>query len=115
MNLYEFNQNVYASLPPLDKDGLKKAEKNLIQYLTTFDSNYYMLLNNESRYYTLFTYKNKIHDYHTMASEILSIVKGIGTVKGIERNGPVIEFWIMHEEQCKIFMLFDYERGVVRV
>lgn len=73
-----------------------------------------MLLNNESRYYTIFTYRSK-HDYHKMADKIISIAKELGDIKSIERNGKATEFWIMDEGECKLFMLFDYSQGVITI
>ena len=114
MTLYELNQAGYASLPNMTKTEIQKAKDSLLQYLTTFDSNTYMLLNNESHYYTIFMYKSR-HDYLKMVNEIFSLVLELGDLKGIERNGSYVEFWITKDSECKMYMLFDYERGVIRV
>lgn len=114
MKLYELNQAGYASLPDLTDEEILKSKDTLLQFLTTFDSDVYMLLNNESHYYTVFMY-NSDHNYIRMAYEILDIAKEIGNIKAIERNGSVVEFWIMYEGECRMFAFFDYDRGVVRV
>lgn len=74
-----------------------------------------MLLNNESHYYTIFMYEDYSYPYSKMADWILDIVKDLGDVKAIERNGTVMEFWVMYDGECRMFVLFDYEKGVVRV
>lgn len=115
MTLYELNQAGYTSLPPLSDEGWGTARAALLQYLTTFESNYYMLLNNELHYYTIFTWESKVHDCFTLADEIISIAKALGKVKAIERNGETVEFWIETDGECNMYVLFDYERGVVAV
>lgn len=118
MNVYDLNKAGYTSLPNLSEDELDAALDIIVQYLTTFDSNYYMLLNHDNRYFTLFTYKDfNNHDYYKMAQEIMDIAKGLGSIKSIERNGGLIEFWIMGalDEDCKMYAFFDYAIGVVDV
>ena len=114
MNLYEFNQAGYRSLPTMTDKQLEQAKNVIIQYLTTFDGEYYMLLNNENRYYTLFTY-NKNHKYFSMTQEILSIASELGELKAVERNGNVVEFWISDNDNCHMYVLLSYDQGVIKV
>lgn len=116
MTLYELNKAGYNSLPDMTEEAMKSAVDTLVQFLTTFDSNYYMLLNNEEHYYTLFTYKDK-HDYYQMAREIISAAECLGSFKAIERNSDIVEFWIKDPDldETKMYVLFNYEMGVIKV
>lgn len=119
MTLYEINQAAYKSLSPLTNEQLDEQEKKLSEHLRTHMSKYYMMLCNEKRYYTLYTWDSHHSFYKNtdkMAWEIMSITKSIGAIKGIEflENGAV-EFWVEADEECHVYYLFDYERGVVEV
>lgn len=75
-----------------------------------------MLLNNDLHYYTLFKYIDlKIPE--RMANEILDIILHLGNLKAVERDNDHIEFWIKNnrDEKCDMYMLFNYDRGVVEV
>lgn len=113
MNLYEFNQAGYASLPKMTKAEIEKAKEEIIRFLKSHDSNFYMMLNHDTRYFTLFTYKTK--SYSNMAKEMISIAKSLGQLKSIEINGDIIEFWIQYEGKCNMYAVFDYQRGVIQV
>lgn len=75
-----------------------------------------MLLNNESHYYTLFTFTDNFK-FKELAQEIISIVLPLGEIKSIEisENGQAMEFWIMYDGECRVFYLFDYARGVIEI
>ena len=116
MNIYELNKAGYANLPSLTPEQIEASKPALIQFLTTFSSRYYMLVNNESHYYTLFTYGG-LSNIETLADEILSIVKELGEIKSIERNKRMMEFWIVDkvDKECRLYPFFDYSRGVIEV
>lgn len=61
MTLYELNQAGYASLPKMTKAELEKAKGNIITFLDSNDSRYYMMLNHDNKYFTLFTYENDVN------------------------------------------------------
>lgn len=119
MTLYEINQAAYKSLPPLIKEQIEEYEKQLSEYLRTHMSKYYMILCNERRYYTVYTWDPRHSFYKNtdkMAWEIMNITKSIGTLKGIEfLEDNTVEFWIEEDDECNAYHLFDYERGVVEV
>lgn len=114
MTLYELNQAGYNSLPTMTEEELNKAKDAILQYLTTFDGEYYVLLSNEKRYYTLFTYAWR-RNYFDMANEILSIASELGEIKAIERDGDMMEFWISSDGNCNMYALLNYDQGVIKV
>ena len=115
MTLYDLNKAGYASLPSLTEKGWSDARDALLQYITTFKSDFYMLLNNDLHYYTIFTWQSRSYDWFSMVDAIIEIVRDLGNVKAIERNGPNVEIWIEQNGECNMYVLFDYERGVVTV
>lgn len=116
MNMYEFNQIGYAALPNYLEEDFHKAKKNILDFLKSHSSTYYMFLNNTEHYYTLFTFKDNFK-FKEMSDEIIDIIKELGEVKSIElsEDGNAIEAWIMYNGQCQVFYLFNYERGVIEV
>ena len=117
INLYEFNQMGYNSLPNYDEEDFNYAEQLIRNFLNKYPSKYYLLLNNDLHYYTFFV-KNGIVITDPV-KEILSIVKELGNVKSIEiaNSGDAIEFWIntLTDKECHMFLLFDYALGVIEI
>lgn len=61
MTLYELNQAGYASLPKMTKAELDTAKEDIITFLRSHDSQYYMMLNHDNKYFTLFVYEDGIN------------------------------------------------------
>ena len=114
MTLYELNQAGYASLPKMTKAELEKAKENIVTFLDVHNSSYYMMSNHDNKYYTLFTYIDK-KDKDRMALEIISVAKSLGELKSIEVNGDILEIWILYNNKCDMYALFNYEKGVIQV
>lgn len=117
MTLYELNQAGYAALPKMTKAELEQAEEKIVNYLKSNDSKYYMMINNEINYYTLYTY-NSLHDYEKMAKEMIDVAKTLGSIKGIELSDSeeYIEFWILDKkDMCRAYLMFNYEAGVIEI
>lgn len=129
MTLYEMNQIGYASLPKMAKSEVETMKSKVSDWLTeilhTYDSEtniYFMLLNNESHYYTIFNWRALTikdgGDSEDLIREIFSIIKGLGTLKSIEPTeaGDAWEFWITGQDTVtRMYLLFDYTRGVIEV
>ena len=121
MTIYDLNKASYAASRTYSTAKLEDSiEDVLIPYLVTFDGSYYMLVNNEKHYYTLFTYEHSVvkhKSYYNMAKEVISIAKKLGDIKSIERNGQMVEFWIKDKNDKNIYMypFFIYDKGVIKV
>lgn len=113
MNLYEFNQAMYQNVAPITRfDGMRKQIKD---YLKAHPSRYYLMLNNEKRYYTFYTFR-KEYKFDTMTDNILEIIKDLGEIKDVTVNdSDALEFWIVYDGRPTMFLLFDYTRGVIEV
>lgn len=112
MTFYEANKNLYTNITPMKKQDVKKV---IDDFLQEHESCYYLMLNHEIKYYTLF----HTHDFNsmTMNCEMYSIIKGLGPVLDIEynKNTQMLEVWIRYEGEPIMFGIFDYTRGVVEV
>ena len=116
MNMYEMNKIGYAGLPEMTVEEIQNSIPIIRQFLSNNASNYYMLLNNECKYYTLFKFVNE-YKFKEMAAEIISIILPLGKIKSIEltESGQAMEFWIEYDGECRVFYLFDYARGVIEI
>lgn len=125
MTLYELNQAGYAAMPKMAKSKIIEKQDKVSEWLKdivkTYDSEtniYFMLLNNDLHYYTLFNWlASGGGTDDTVAREIFSIVKDLGTLKSIELNDDgAWEFWITSPDATtNVYCLFDYTRGVIEV
>lgn len=115
MNLYDLNKSGYASIPPMTQDELKTARQTIADYLRDHaGSKYFMLLNNDTHYYTIFVRKH-VCPALECAKEITSLVEELGAIKAIEKtDNDSIEFWVDNGETI-MYVLFDYTRGVVEI
>lgn len=115
MTVYELNQSGYASLPRLRGRKLTRAHEELTEFLMKHDGNFFMMLNHETRYFTLYKYTSAGTE-HNMASEMISIAESLGTLKAIDINDDIAEFWITGQDDvCRMYAVFNYDKGVIQV
>lgn len=130
MTLYELNQAGYAAMPKMAKSKVENAQSKICDWIESTLKNhggediYYMLLNNDLHYYTIFNWRYldsrdgvSSSDSEDVVREIFSIVKDLGTLKSIELNDDgAWEFWITSPDATtNVYCLFDYTRGVIEV
>jgi hypothetical protein len=116
MTTYEFNCSQIAQLPNYTKENFGKAQKTIQSFLSSHPSKYYMMLCNDRRYYTLYTFVQDFQ-FKQMSKEIIDITKNLGVVKEIKvsDDDDCIMFWIMHNDEAYLYLLFNYEAGVVEI
>ena len=117
MNIYELNKINYGKLTPLSEADLDAANKTIADFLNWHRANYYMLLNHELRYFTLF-HQESPQFRHITRDNILAILQELGEIKSIEKTSDemALECWVTlnnDPEDTHAFVLFDYDRGVV--
>lgn len=128
MTLYELNQAGYTNLPKMSKSQIESARDKIADWIQATlqdhggENIYYILLNNDLHYYTIFNWRyidsrNGGGDSEDVVREIFSIVKDLGTLKSIEFNdNGAWEFWITSPDATtNAYYLFDYTRGVIEV
>lgn len=117
MTIYELNQVNYGKLPALGEAELATADQTIADFLNWHRANYYMLLNHELRYFTLF-HQESPQFRHITRENIIAILQELGEIKSIEKTSDemAIECWVTMNndpEDTHAFILFDYDRGVV--
>ena len=115
MTTYELNKTVIAKLPSnLSRSDIKTKLHEL--YLRDIDVKFYMLLCNDIHYYTVFFREPgpEVTDY--FEDVVIECLKDNGEVKYIDWNETetALECWVINENnECNMFMLFPYDKGVI--
>lgn len=115
MKSYEFNKIGYASLPTLTHEDEKKAIKLISKYLDKEDNTFYMMVNHDTHYFTVFEWRDR--PKAEVAGEVVDIAKSLGYIKSIElsSNESMIEIWILNPvaNECYMYGFFAYDQGVI--
>lgn len=116
VDMYSLNKNFYINATPLSptktREGFEKIQR---VYNAAKESTYYMLLNNEIKYYTLF--HKTANSAENFGDVVKECVEGFGIIKDIvQMENNTFEIWVTNEEKATYcFMLFDYTAGVIEV
>lgn len=115
ISLMDLNSMLVNQLPELTDEQIEEAKILIKNYTTTEYSNYFMLLNNELRYYTVFMTKTElIPDLKPIEDEVIECLHDLGTIKSISvNNDGVVECWITADDKSYPLFLFDYTKGVI--
>lgn len=110
-SLYEINQAAVTGLPACGKEELDFFKDTLTRWRLETDQNYYMLLSNDERYYTVIVPTGQ---GATFGSEVIECLASRGQIKSIELlENNSFECWITHDNNSHVYYLFPYEEGVV--
>lgn len=135
--LYEINQQLIAGMPVLTKEEIQKRAGVIKKYLGENPDEYYLFLNRDVGYFTLFHFKNVDSQHlnsvakNKFVEEFLDLVNDMGDVRVIEvDNNQALSVWTslkpasydsLDEEGKKeadivhCFYLFPYGRGVIEI
>lgn len=113
---YELGKQVVAQLPSLITDEqLAPAKKVIREYIDHyFTSQYFMLLCNDIHYYTVFKIdENEMEKAEDVIAECL---QDVGVIQYIDYDAiyDQVECWVKNETGVILFLLFNYDWGVVR-
>lgn len=116
LSLYELNKNIMENVP---KEAIP-TEEQLIEAINKYDnhSNYYMLLSNQIKYYTVFERivehgPLKIDCLNNFAQEVILCLQDMGEIVGVSEEPGALEFWVKTKNGPECFYLFDYSQGIV--
>ena len=118
MSLYEINQSLISQLPPYDEEKVD----DLIERINHWDLDkncrvtYYMMLNNDKHYYTIFKYEDKAThtDFNTLGKGVVVLLKEMGyTIMSDEIYDDHCEIWVKDDIETVAYLLFPYDQGVV--
>lgn len=134
MNLYEFNQMGMQNFPKLTEKELEDCKSEFFDwYKENKNNKYFMLLNRENNYYTIFQIQSSeamVDIKSTMFKEVVECIKYFGDINDIDyatsTNKECIEFWVIpskEKEEDKeekkdspiMFLLFPYDAGVIKI
>lgn len=109
VSLYDMNKQIIAQSPSIQEHD---AEKILQEYSGKhYANNYFMMLNHEKRYFTLFA--RNAAAVRSLATEILDCARSLGEIKTIETYDDRLEIWILIDDEVFDFLLFEYDQGVI--
>lgn len=114
---YEINKMVVAQLPSMTtEEQLASAKDILIDYFDKeeYQTGYFMLLNHELRYFTVF-HRHFDDTAPLIEREIIDCLLEMGVIQMIDydNSGNNIECWIKNEKGTFMFLLFNYDWGVL--
>lgn len=112
MNLYEINQEAYKNTPPMKEEDVLNV---VHEYVVTHPSTYYMMLNHDIHYFTVFN--NSRRSIQKVSEAIVKIAIELGEIVDavINSDNKMLELWIRYDGEIIMFGVFDYYRGVVEI
>ena len=117
MNAYEIEKLYHSKLPPLNKGKLEIAREKIVEpfILKHETARFFLLLNNETRYYTMF---NVVKDKNKLSYELIELItEDLGKVRDLEydEESDAIALWIEFENETRLFYFFEADQMVVNV
>ena len=120
LSLFEYNKQLMEQLPVMSDEAIYDAGDMINQYWIKTYNEFYMMLNNNKHYYTIFTdiqtsFSN--NEFNTLGDAVITCCKEMGNIKAIDLNEETdaIEIWITTEEDTDCYILFPYNSGVVTI
>ena len=113
---YDINKMIIGQLPSLITEAQLEPSKKLLYEFThnhITSVGYYMLLCNDIHYYTVFEVCNEYEE--KVENLIIECLQNVGVIQQINRaeNESAIECWVKNENGVFMFMLFNYDWGVI--
>jgi hypothetical protein len=115
ISLMELNSILVSQLPPLTDEQIEEAKALIKGYTDSEYGTYFMLLNNDLRYYTVFLTKTAfLDDLKVIEDEVIACLHDLGVIKSISINDDgVVECWVTIDDKSYPLFLFDYTKGVI--
>lgn len=122
INMYDFNRVNMGRLPLLKtEDEINGAKDVIKRFANQMLAKYYMLLNHDTRYFTLFNFTNGKIDsikIQQMSNDVIECMQNLNY--GIidispDENGGGLEIWVkdLETETVYMYILFPYDLGVI--
>lgn len=117
--LYDINKNIVEKTPNLTKEELENKKELVETYIIKTNAEYYMLLCNDRKDYTVF-HRLGIGSEDSPGCCLIDILideclPNRGNTKSIEltENEDAIEIWISINEESYCYYLFPYDEAVI--
>lgn len=112
MSLYELNKSAVNQMPKYTEEQLNDLCAEINQFEHGHGGFYYMLLNNEQHYYTVL-HLDQIAEFNNLGEAVIELLSDLGPIAAHEVYDDRIEIWVKEEVEAFVYLLFNYDRGVV--
>ena len=119
--LYDANKQLVKQQPPMDKGKLNNALVQVKRYLeerTPRANNYYMLLCNDRKDYTVFNVlKHQKDNFNDFVFELRDCLQNRGDIIFFDKTDDktAFEIWLKIDDDAFCYYLFPYNDGVIEV
>lgn len=114
--VYDMNKSLIQQVEkPMTKEDLENARNTFEEYVTTSDNQYYMLLCNDRKDYTLFNYTTERLEF--FYNELQECLINRGSVYSIEKtsDNQALEIWLKIDDEVFCYYFFAYDTGVLEI
>lgn len=117
INGYELMKTAVLQMSDYNLAQIEQAKNEIIKFREKNPAQYYMMLNRDYNYYTLFNYDktNNIPE-DKFEEAVMDCILNQGSIKniGFEKGTNKLEYWVKTDENnCSVGYLFPYDEGVV--
>lgn len=115
-NLYDINKNLVSQTEIKLSEGVLNSKKEIIKnFINKTNNNYYMLLCNERKDYTVFHNNNL--SMETAKILVDECLVNRGEIRGIDltKDKDAIEIWLIIEDEAFVYYFFPYDIGIIEV
>jgi hypothetical protein len=116
LTLYEMNKASYAKLPDISEEDKKFALTTIKTFINASWNHYYMILNHDIHYYTVYNWNQKSSEL--FAIDVFDLMSRLGKLKAVElsESNDMVEFWIVDiTGECHMYAFFAYDKGVIEI
>lgn len=123
MSLYDLNKSLVQKNEIKLNEGIINSKKEVIKnFLRKTDNKYYMLLCNDRKDYTVFTFEGAPDNIEERRNELINILVdeclvNRGEIRGIDltQDQGAIEIWMSIEDDSYVYYFFPYDNAIIEV
>lgn len=117
MNLYDLNKNIMQNIPKEAIPTEEQIKEEISKFVATIDTNYFMLLGNEIKYYTIFEKtdsKDLLEGSAGLVQEVIWCLQDLGEILSCSQEPGALEFWVRDAaDEPQVLYFFDYSAGII--
>ena len=120
-NLYDMNKIfIKDHEPELTEGNLNSKKQIIIDFIKKCNNNYYMLLCNERKDYTVFRWKDlnsALAPFEIANILVDECLKNRGSIRGIDltQAKDAMEIWLVIDDDAYVYYFFPYDAAVIEV
>lgn len=115
-NLYDMNKSIIENnIPPMTKEEIEKSKTIIADYVFYKKNQYYMLLCNDRKDYTIFNISKENHIIEAGRILVDECLSNRGKIKSIAltETEDAVEIWLSIEGESYCYYFFAYDLGVI--